>query len=56
MFGGQQEVDGLTSSIDRALQIFPLAFNFDVGFVHSANPQCACVVLSSGGTKRITQR
>lgn len=32
--GGQQEVDGLTCSIDRAVQIFPLPFDFDVGFVH----------------------
>jgi hypothetical protein len=34
-FSRQQEVDGLPRCIDRAVQLFPLAFNFDVGFVHS---------------------
>lgn len=34
-FGCQQEVDGLTYSIHRPVQIFPLAFDFDVGFVHA---------------------
>ena len=33
--GGQQEVDGLTCSIDSTVQIFPLAFDFYVGFIHS---------------------
>ena len=48
--GGQQEVDGLTCTIYRAVQIFPLTFDFDVGFL------CRRNALSSNGTRRITQR
>lgn len=37
-FGGQQEVDGLSCCIYRTVQIFPLAFDLDAGFVHSPPP------------------
>ena len=36
--GGQQEVDGLACSIHRAVQVFLLAFDFDVGFIHAPAP------------------
>lgn len=42
--GGQQEVDGLTCSIYPAVQIFKLAFDFDVGFVHSPPPTHSVLV------------
>src|SRR5476649_2024795 len=42
--GRQQEVYGLTCSIYRAVQIFPLAFDFDVGFVHAPPPTHGALV------------
>nr|ULG12712.1 hypothetical protein 348p1_00075 [Serratia grimesii] len=34
-FGGQQEIDGLTCSINGTVQVFPVTFDFYVGFVHA---------------------
>ncbi|AGH75017.1 hypothetical protein ETAC_14480 [Edwardsiella piscicida C07-087] len=34
-FDGQQEIDGLTCSIYRAIEMFPLCFDIDVGFIHT---------------------
>lgn len=34
-FGGQQEVDDLAVGINGSVQILPLAFDFDIGFIHS---------------------
>ncbi len=50
--GSQQEVDGLSCSIYRAVQIFPLAFDFDVGFVHAPPPTHGALM----STKRLIQR
>jgi hypothetical protein len=47
-FGHQQEVDGLAYSINYAVQIFPLVFDFDVGFVH-APPTPHCTLVSAKG-------
>src|SRR5471032_2602998 len=50
--GRQQEVDGLTCSIYRAVQIFPLALDFDVGFVHAPPPTHGALM----PTKRLIQQ
>lgn len=34
-FGGQQKVDDLAFSVDGLVQIFPVTFDSDVGFIHS---------------------
>lgn len=46
--GGQQKVDGLAVGIDRAIQVFPLTFDFDVGFIHSP-PPTYCALMSAKG-------
>jgi hypothetical protein len=37
-FCRQQKVDSLTCGIDYPAQVFPLHFDFDVGFIHSPPP------------------
>jgi hypothetical protein len=43
-FGSQQKVDSLTCCIDSPIQILPLAFDFDVAFIHSPLPTCSALV------------
>ena len=33
--GGQQEVNGFALLVYRAVEILPVAFDFDIGFVHA---------------------
>ncbi len=47
-FNGQQEVDGVTCRIDRTVEIFPFAFDSDVGFVHEPPTDNPRYVYASG--------
>ncbi|AAM86272.1 hypothetical [Yersinia pestis KIM10+] len=47
-FGSQQEIDGLACSVHCAVQIFPLVFNFDVGFVHSPSAHHGALMSTKG--------
>lgn len=42
----EQEVDGLTSAVDRSIRVRPVSANEDAGFVHAPTRACQAYTLS----------
>ncbi|CBJ92469.1 conserved hypothetical protein [Xenorhabdus nematophila ATCC 19061] len=61
--GSQQEINCLSAGINGTIEVFPLPFDVDIGFIHAPSathgtfvPPKGVIQLSNNGTKRVTQR